>query len=88
MSRKISSKKHTNLDSRIPARAAGYQYVIAIPWKGQNKYWWNRACMDVLEVFGLPGGKFTSHPTEDSLEFYFKSKRDADLCQILLSEKL
>lgn len=82
------SKKHRNWDSRIPARDEGYQYVVAVPWKGQDKYWWNEACIDVLDVFGLPGGKFTSHPSEDKMEFYFKSKRDADLCQILLSEKL
>jgi len=39
-------------------------------------------------VFGLPGNKFVSHPKPDSMEFYFKSKKDAELCKILLSERI
>jgi len=42
----------------------------------------------VLEVFGLPGDRFVYHPFEDFMEFHFKSKKDADLCRILLSEKI
>lgn len=84
----MKSKKHANWDSRIPARDAGYQHLVSLPWKGQSNYWWNEACADILEVFGLPGGKFTSHPSDDNMDFYFKSKRDAELCRILISEKL
>jgi hypothetical protein len=42
----------------------------------------------VLEVFGLPGGRYESRPETDYMSFTFKSKRDADLCRILLSERL
>jgi hypothetical protein len=63
-------------------------YVVSIPWTGQNEYWWNETCADVLEVFGLPGNRYTSHPTQDKMDFYFKSEKDADLCRILISEKL
>jgi hypothetical protein len=82
------SKKHINWDSRIPARDAGYVYQIRLPWTGQASYWWNEACADVMEVFGLPGDRFTSHPTADYMDFYFKSEKDAKLCKILLSEKI
>lgn len=82
------SKKHRNWDSRIPARDAGFVHVVRIPWQGQKSYWWNEACADVLEVFGLPGGRFTSHPSMDAMDFYFKSPRDAELCKILLSERI
>ena len=42
----------------------------------------------VLEVFGLPGGRYESRPETDYMSFIFKSKKDADLCRILLSERL
>ena len=82
------SKKHRNWDSRIPARDAGFIHVVKIPWHGQQGSWWNEACMDVLEVFGLPGDRFTSHPKMGEMEFYFKSPKDAELCKILLSDKI
>lgn len=82
------SKKHCNWDSRIPARDAGFIHLVSISYYGQGNNWWNEACVDVLEVFGLPGNRFTSHPQMNSMSFYFKSKRDAELCKILLSEKL
>jgi hypothetical protein len=82
------SKKHANWDSRIPARDEGYVHVVRVPWTGQASYWWNDACADIMEVFGLPGNRFTSHPTADYMDFYFKTEKDKQLCQILLSEKI
>lgn len=67
---------------------ANPENVIRLPWDSQDKYWWNEVCADVIEVFGLPGGRFTSHPTPNYMDFHFKSKKDADLCRILLSEKI
>ena len=72
----------------ISAIEEGRVHVVSLPWRGQNKFWWNDACADVLEVFGLPGERFTSHPGMDKMDFYFKSERDAELCRILLSEKI
>jgi hypothetical protein len=63
-------------------------HIVSIPWQGQDHYWWNEACADVLEVFGLPGDRYTSHPTTDNMDFYFKSEKDKRLCEILLSDKL
>jgi L-rhamnose isomerase len=31
----------------------------------------------VLEVFGLPGQRFTSHPEQDQMKFIFKNEKDA-----------
>jgi hypothetical protein len=82
------SKKHINWDSRVPARDKGYTHAVRLPWTGQSSYWWNEACADVMDVFGLPGDRFTSHPTADYMDFYFKSEKDALLCQVLISEKI
>ena len=61
---------------------------VIVPWTGQNSIWWNEACAQVLEVFGLPGDKYTYHPTIEHMVFLFKSEKDAILCKILLSERL
>jgi hypothetical protein len=81
-------KKHKKIDSRDSSKESGFIHLVSIPWKGQKEYWWNEACADVIEVFGLPGGKFTSHPKMDQMDFLFKSEKDADLCKILLSDKI
>ena len=81
-------KKHKKVDSRDSAKESGFIHLVSIPWKGQKEYWWNQACADVVEVFGLPGGRFTSHPKMNQMDFLFKSEKDADLCKILLSDKI
>ena len=80
-------KSHSKIGI-LAAREEGRTHIVSIPWKGQDKFWWNEACADVLEVFGLPGDRFTSHPSEDNMDFYFKSEKDAELCKILLSERI
>jgi len=64
------------------------EYDVCINWDNQNGFWWNETCALVLEVFGLPGNRYESHPDTDCMLFTFKSKKDADLCKILLSERL
>jgi hypothetical protein len=79
---------HKKFDPRKTALETGFIHKVSIPFNDQNGIWWNESCADVLEVFGLPGGRFISHPTMDDMTFYFKSSKDATLCKILLSEKL
>lgn len=59
-----------------------------VPWNNQNGFWWNETCADIVEQFGLPGGKYTTQVSTDCMDFTFYSNQDALLCQILLSEKL
>jgi hypothetical protein len=61
---------------------------VIVNWDNQNGFWWNETCALVLEVFGLPGNRYESKPDSDYMLFTFKSKKDADLCRILLSERL
>lgn len=63
-------------------------HEIVVAWHNQDGLWWNETCAMVLEVFGLPGNKFVYKPYESFMTFTFKSKKDADLCRILLSERL
>lgn len=65
-----------------------FDHSVRLDWNNQGVSWWNESCALVLEVFGLPGDRFVYHPFEDYMTFNFKSKKDADLCRILLSERL
>lgn len=62
--------------------------TVKIDWDNQNGFWWNETCAMVLEVFGLPGDRYTSHPKQDAMFFIFNNVKDANLCRILLSERL
>lgn len=47
---------------------------ICIPWIRQN---WNEACAWAIEQYGLPDERFTTHPGEEGMNFYFMDQRDA-----------
>ena len=65
------------------------EYIVTVGWERHDGIpAWNETCSKVLEVFGLPGQRFYYRPKEDFMTFTFKSKKDADLCRILLSERL
>jgi hypothetical protein len=63
---------------------------VTLEWREgrDNIESWNEICAWAIEQFGLPGNRYESHPDSDYMLFTFKSKKDADLCRILLSERL
>ncbi len=61
------------------------QYNIFIEWQHSNMPW-NEICAKVIEVFGLPGGRYVSSSTTHFLVFRFKNEKDFVLGEILLSE--
>lgn len=65
-----------------------FDHKVHVSWNNQSVPWWNEICADVLEVFGLPGHRFMYRPHSEYMVFEFASKKDAELCKILLSEKL
>ena len=85
-------KKHKKFD--IPKKPNWYdghlpkENIVILEWHNQGTSWWNESCALVLEVFGLPGNRFYYKPYVNHMTFTFKNKKDADLCRILLSEKL
>ena len=62
--------------------------VVTIPWESQNKHWWNETCADIVQHFGLPGGKYVTEVNEEYMKFIFYDDRDALLCKIMISEKI
>ncbi len=61
---------------------------ISVPWEQQSNIWWNEVCAKVVEQFGLPGDRYTSHPSENHMKFIFKNEQDAFMCKLLISEAL
>jgi len=56
-------------------------YSVRIPWTdsfGEIQRW-DIISAWVLEKFGLPGDKFTTHPTENHMDFVFRNKHDAEI---------
>lgn len=47
---------------------------ICIPWSRND---WNVACAWAIEQYGLPDEKFTTRPSDEGMDFYFKDERDA-----------
>jgi hypothetical protein len=78
------AKQHHVVDKRISMKVNGFIHTLSISYDLD----WNHICADVMEVFGLPGHRFSSHFTPKEITLYFKSKKDLELCKILLSEKL
>lgn len=61
---------------------------INVPWKQQSNVWWNETCARIIERFGLPGGRYTTEVSTDSMKFFFKDEKEAFMCRIMISENL
>jgi hypothetical protein len=49
---------------------------------------WNEICADGIELFGLPGDRYITHATQDSLTWKFSDAQDALLFRLKFSEHL
>ena len=49
---------------------------------------WNEICADGMELFGLPGDRYITHATQDSLTWQFRNAHDALLFRLKYSEHL
>ena len=62
--------------------------IITIFWENQSDKWWNESCANIIEVFGLPGDKYTTELSSDAMHFHFENSKDAFMCRILLSDEI
>ena len=51
-----------------------FPYLVRIHWSKRSC---NEICVFAVENYGLPGGKYTTQPTSDYMDFYFKNDIDA-----------
>lgn len=60
-------------------------YSIKIYWKsGDNISAWDQKCVELLEQFGLPGGRYVTSFCENYLEIKFYKHEDAMLATLVL----
>jgi len=53
---------------------------VIVRWKNlDNAIMWNETCAMVVERFGTPGGRYTTHVDETAMRFNFKNEKDATL---------
>lgn len=62
--------------------------LVTVPWKNQSNIWWNGTCAHIIEVFGLPGDRYTTEVSVECMKFFFKSEQDALMCKIMISDKI
>lgn len=43
---------------------------------------WNECCAKVIEMFGLPGEKYTCRFLQDRIEFWFLEEKDAIMFEL------
>lgn len=58
--------------------------TVRIPWDRNydNEYRWNEVCARAIEMFGLPGERYTIYANIDYMDFIFNSEKDALLFSI------
>ena len=72
-----------NLNNKSQTLSVQQATKVRIPWvKGDTINDWDETCAWALEQFGLPGNKFTTHPTEEYMDFYFVDERDAIIFEL------
>jgi hypothetical protein len=53
--------------------------TVRIAWSCEfdNEYRWNEVCARAIEMFGLPGDRFTTSANINYMDFTFNSNKDA-----------
>jgi hypothetical protein len=53
--------------------------TVRIAWTREfdNEYRWNEVCARAIEMFGLPGDRFTTSASINHMDFTFNSNKDA-----------
>jgi len=65
----------------------GYNFRVKIPFSNEvgSTAWmntWNEICATAIEMFGLPGEKYTCRFTPTALEFWFRDDKDAMMFEL------
>ena len=61
--------------------------TIQVPWENpyDKDYMWNELLAWTMETYGLPGNRWTYHPTENFMDFHFPDEKDSLMFQLKTS---
>ncbi len=54
-----------------------FSHVDGHPNKIEHINDWQNHCATAMEMFGLPGDKYTCRVTKEAIEFWFREEKDA-----------
>lgn len=60
-----------------PSKTQGTKVTLEWRYGSDASESWNEICAWVIEQFGMPGTRYTWHPNEDYMQFYFHHEEDA-----------
>ena len=64
-----------------------YDYKVKIPFNNivgstEGINLWNETCATAIEMFGLPGNKYSCRFTKEAIEFWFLDEKDAMMFEL------
>ena len=71
-------------------RESAYHYHCTVPWQCQDNpmFYWDNLCAEAIELFGLPGDRYVTDISEQSMTWSFRSDKDAVLFRLKFSENI
>lgn len=62
--------------------------TVHVPWssKTNTTLIWNEITANIINHFGLPGGRYTTELSSDHMNFIFENDQDGLMCKILISD--
>lgn len=73
--------------SRMAGTKIEHGHLVKIPFNltrdvATGAEMWNETCARAIEMFGLPGDKYSCKFTKECIEFYFLDEKDAMLFEL------
>lgn len=59
-----------------------YRVRISVPTNHERVVMWNETCIRAIELFGLPGDKYSCRFNKEAIEFWFVDEKDAMMFEL------
>ena len=78
----------TNTYARPILTDPEYSHHCTIPWRDQANpmFYWDQLCAEAVELFGLPGDRYITDISEQSMTWSFCTSQDAVLFRLKFGE--
>ena len=63
-----------------------YTYPVTVALYHNDIPHWDKICMEAMELFGLPGGRYITDIGGNSMDWIFQDQQDALLLKLKFSE--
>ena len=63
-----------------------YPVTVALSMYRNDIPYWDKICIEAMELFGLPGGRYITNIGGNSMDWIFRDQQDALLFKLKFSE--